>query len=144
MTVLDDTDKRIIEILRRNPILSQVALAKAAGINRNTCASHLRHLEEKGIVRGQGFVLNQDKDQVVTRYLLIKVSSKGIRARVVEKLVAQTKIAQSINMISGEFAYVVQIADGGDAHAFARFHDAVIQLNDVEDTRTLDVIPRKR
>ncbi len=51
---LDDTDIRLIELLRDEPHLPIAALARQAGIARNTATARIARLERSGVVVGYG------------------------------------------------------------------------------------------
>lgn len=51
---LDDTDRRLIVALDRDPHMSQVRLAEELGIARGTVASRLERLEREGVIVGYG------------------------------------------------------------------------------------------
>ena len=49
----DETDRRILRALQRNPTLSTAALAERAGLSPSPCWRRLARMEAEGVVRGR-------------------------------------------------------------------------------------------
>jgi DNA-binding Lrp family transcriptional regulator len=50
MTALDDTDHRLIALLRKDARLSAATLAAKLGVSRGTVTNRLRRLEDEGVI----------------------------------------------------------------------------------------------
>lgn len=49
----------IIEIIKKNPFISQQELAEALQITRSSVAVHITNLIKKGVIRGRGYVVDE-------------------------------------------------------------------------------------
>ncbi|MGW8482283.1 Lrp/AsnC family transcriptional regulator [Microbacterium sp. NPDC055903] len=49
---IDEIDRRIIALLRRDGRMSNAALAEAAGVAASTCLARVRGLRERGVITG--------------------------------------------------------------------------------------------
>ena len=49
---MTNREKEILEIIRRNPLISQKDLAGRLGITRSSVAGHIMNLTDKGLIRG--------------------------------------------------------------------------------------------
>lgn len=58
-------EKEIIEILRKEPLISQDELAHRLGITRSSVAVHISNLMKKGVILGKGYVFNEQASIVV-------------------------------------------------------------------------------
>jgi DNA-binding Lrp family transcriptional regulator len=58
--VLDDTDRRLLELLREDARRSSRKLARMLGVSAPTVASRLRRLEQMGVIRGYTVTLSTD------------------------------------------------------------------------------------
>jgi DNA-binding Lrp family transcriptional regulator len=58
--VLDDLDRRLLELLRDDSRLSARKLAKLTGVSAPTISSRLRRMEQMGVIRGYTVVLSTD------------------------------------------------------------------------------------
>lgn len=53
-------EKEIIEILKKEPMISQSELAKRLGISRSSIAVHITNLMKKDIIAGKGYVIREE------------------------------------------------------------------------------------
>lgn len=53
-------EREIIEILRKNPMISQNDLSQKLGISRSSAAVHITNLMKKGVILGKGYVINEE------------------------------------------------------------------------------------
>lgn len=60
---LTGREKEILDMIRKDPMISQQELANALGIARSSVAVHITNLVKKGYIRGKGYIL-KDKDYV--------------------------------------------------------------------------------
>lgn len=58
---LDQTDKRILEILQENARISNLELAEAINLSPTPCARRVKQLEDAGIIQRHITVLDQEK-----------------------------------------------------------------------------------
>lgn len=53
-------EKEIIDILKKEPMISQSELAKRLGISRSSIAVHITNLMKKGVIAGKGYVIREE------------------------------------------------------------------------------------
>jgi len=53
-------ESEIIQLLKDNPLLSQNSLAEKLGITRSSIAVHLSNLMKKGLLKGKGYIINEN------------------------------------------------------------------------------------
>lgn len=53
-------EKEIIEILKKEPMISQIELANRLGISRSSIAVHITNLMKKEIIAGKGYVIREE------------------------------------------------------------------------------------
>ncbi|HNX28981.1 MAG TPA: PfkB family carbohydrate kinase [Syntrophomonadaceae bacterium] len=58
-------ETEILELLKKEPLISQVELADRLGITRSSVAVHISNLMKKGVILGKGYVFNQEASIVV-------------------------------------------------------------------------------
>nr|WP_072889524.1 PfkB family carbohydrate kinase [Tepidibacter formicigenes] len=56
-------EKEILDVIRKNPLISQQELADIFGITRSSIAVHITNLSKKGYIKGKGYIL-KDEDYV--------------------------------------------------------------------------------
>ncbi len=63
MSILTNREKEILDIIRKNPLVSQQEIAEILGIARSSAAVHITNLMKKGYIKGKGYIL-KEKDYV--------------------------------------------------------------------------------
>ncbi|MTI70784.1 MAG: winged helix-turn-helix transcriptional regulator [Firmicutes bacterium] len=59
-------EKEILELIRKDPMITQQKLAKKLGITRSSIAVHIGNLMKKGYIKGKGYILkNQEYVTVI-------------------------------------------------------------------------------
>ncbi|MBB6478451.1 carbohydrate kinase [Spirochaeta isovalerica] len=58
-------EKEILELIRANPMISQLECAEKLGISRSAAAGHIMNLISKGYIAGKGYILNEEPYAVV-------------------------------------------------------------------------------
>ncbi|MCR5290488.1 MAG: bifunctional hydroxymethylpyrimidine kinase/phosphomethylpyrimidine kinase [Treponema sp.] len=58
-------EKEILELIRKNPLISQQECADALGITRSAAAGHIMNLSRQGYIKGKGYILQESPYVVV-------------------------------------------------------------------------------
>ena len=58
-------ERQVLQLIERDPMISQQALADALGITRSSVAVHISNLTKKGLIAGKGYVLRSGSYAVV-------------------------------------------------------------------------------
>lgn len=61
---MTNRETEILDMIKKNPLISQQEMANILGITRSSVAVHITNLMKKGHIRGKGYILNK-KDYVV-------------------------------------------------------------------------------
>lgn len=62
---MNDREKQILKILRRNPLIQQNEIADILQISRSRVAAHIMDLMRKGAIKGKGYILTEQAYCVV-------------------------------------------------------------------------------
>lgn len=57
---MTNREKEILELIRKNPMISQQELADILGITRSSVAVHITNLLKKGYIAGKGYIINDE------------------------------------------------------------------------------------
>ncbi|WP_105619938.1 PfkB family carbohydrate kinase [Vallitalea okinawensis] len=57
-------EKEILNVIKENPLISQMEIAKLLGITRSSVAVHITNLMKKGYIIGKGYIIPNTKDYV--------------------------------------------------------------------------------
>ena len=58
---MNDREKQILKILRRNPLIQQNEIADILQISRARVAAHIMDLMRKGRIKGKGYILTEQE-----------------------------------------------------------------------------------
>ncbi|MCV6606498.1 MAG: Lrp/AsnC family transcriptional regulator, partial [Porticoccaceae bacterium] len=85
--MLDNTDQKLIALLRMNARLSTSELARQLDISRSTIQSRLRRLETRNIISGYTVQFNEEYDR--------RLLKAHVMLKLVQKLTGPTYVALS-------------------------------------------------
>lgn len=128
---MTERERQILRWIESNPLISQQELARKAGITRSSVAVHISNLMKKGLIRGKGYILQQEPYAVVVGGANIDIggkplgplirkdsnpgrvtlSSGGVGRNIAVNL---ARLGVEVKFITalGDDAYAAQIADG--------------------------------
>lgn len=58
--MLTDREKEVLDIIKKNPMISQNEIAEKLGITRSTASVFVANLISKGVIAGKGYVISED------------------------------------------------------------------------------------
>ena len=127
-------EKEILELIRKNPLISQQECADALGITRSAAAGHIMNLSRQGYIKGKGYILQESPYVVVigganidiqgfpfstlishdSNPGLIKLSCGGVGRNIAENL---ARLGCDVRLISilGDDAFANQIRQETEA-----------------------------
>ena len=128
--VLTAREQQIVDLLRRDPLMTSSALADALGTTRASINVHLSNLGKKGVILGRGYVLAESPGAVV-----IGGSNLDVKARSTAKATAGTSNPGHGSMAPGGVARNIaeNIARLGD-----RVHLVSVVGRDPQGSNLLD------
>jgi Sugar kinases, ribokinase family len=123
--MITERERQILRWIEKNPLISQQELAEKAGITRSSVAVHISNLMKKGLVRGKGYILQQEPYVVVIGGANIDISGQPFSPLVARDsnpgLVTLSpggvgrNIAQNLSLLGEEVKFIT--AFGEDAYA---------------------------
>ena len=134
--VLDDTDKRIIEILQKNCSLSLEQVANDLKVPKATLHYRIRRLEEKGIIEGYHAKINPakvGKDFVTITFVHTKYGPDYFKK--LGNRLAQVKGVVAVYFIFGEIDFVV-ITRSDNTRDFLEKMEEIQKMDGIVSTST--------
>jgi DNA-binding Lrp family transcriptional regulator len=97
--------EKIIDILEKNPRLSNAEIAVMLGRSENEVTKQISELETNGVIKGYRAIINKDKtDQTVTALIEIKVRPKFDRGfEEIAELISSFEEVESVYLMSGGY-----------------------------------------
>lgn len=107
---LDDTDRRLLDLLQRDAALSLEAIGEKVNLSRNGCWRRLRNLETEGYIKGRVALLDPDKLGLgLSVFILVRTSEHSAQWQ------AQFKAATrdmpeilGVHRMTGELDYLIR------------------------------------
>jgi DNA-binding Lrp family transcriptional regulator len=145
---LDRIDRRILQSLQAEGRITNVELARRAGISAPPCLRRVRALEEAGVIRGyHADLAPQALGYGVTVFAQIGLSSQAeADLKAFEELVATWPEVREAYMLTGDADFLLKIV-AADWDSYQRFLSAKLtsapNVNHVKSALTLRVSKHK-
>ena len=127
MSALDDTDRRILQVLAREGRISNLALADRVGLSPSACLRRVAALESAGVITGYRAVLSPEKTGVgFVAYVTVGLNSHTKSAQeAFERAIARAPEVRECHNITGTWEYLLRI-EAADLAAYKTFHTEVL------------------
>jgi DNA-binding Lrp family transcriptional regulator len=138
-TVIDDVDRRLIDLLQTDGRLSMAELARRANVSRANAYQRVGRLQERGVIRG--FTARVDSEALgLGVAALIMVDTDQHRWRDLRADLLELPGVEYLALTTGEFDLVLRVRVA-DVHAL---RDVVLErlqsMDGVRSTRTVFIL----
>ncbi len=127
MQKLDQRDRRIIQALRRNARITNVALAAEVGLSASACLRRVQILEEQGTIRGYTAIVaaadSRDSHIVIVRISLER-QTEDVLNRFEAEVLKHPEIRECY-LMTGEEDYLLRL-EAESAGDYERLHKEVL------------------
>lgn len=138
MRPLDDRDRRILDLLRRDARLPLKTLAAQVGLARSSLRERLTRLEAEGVIRGYRADIAEDEGRV-SAYLLVRLKKTPALA-MIEALRAMAEVRHCAS-VAGDIDLIVQL-EAATVERLNAVRDEIAIHPDVADLTTSIVLRR--
>jgi DNA-binding Lrp family transcriptional regulator len=127
MSAIDDTDRRILQVLARDGRISNLALADRVGLSPSACLRRVAALERAGVITGYRAVLSPEKTGVgFVAYVTVGLNAHTKSAQeAFERAMARAPEVRECHNITGNWEYLLRI-EAADLAAYKTFHTEVL------------------
>jgi Lrp/AsnC family transcriptional regulator of lysine biosynthesis len=126
----DETDKKIIEVLKQNGRASNVELAKLVQLTEGAVRHRIEMLQQRGIIRKFTVELTTENEVSAVVMAKAKHETKKMMAEIIN-----TKITDEAYEISGDYDACL-IISGTNLDEIDKKIDKLRELKSVKDTKT--------
>lgn len=106
--MLDDVDKRILELLSRDGRMSVKDLAQNVGLSAPSTSDRIRRLEERGVIRG--FTVEVDPESIgFTLQAIIRIRPLPGKLHVVQQLIEQIPEISECDKVTGDDCFIARL-----------------------------------
>ena len=138
---MDETDRRLIDLLRLDARAPAARLARSLGMSRTTVQSRLERLERSGVVAGYTVRLSEAHERgLIQAYVMMTVSHR--RANDVAAAARKMPAVRRLQAVSGPFDLVAAVAAASVAEMDAAI-DALGEIPGVERTTSSIILASK-
>ena len=119
---IDDIDRRILKALVENGRLSNTELAERVGLTPSPCWNRVRRLEQNGIIRGYGAVIDASA-LGVPELIIVEVTLDRHDDSVLQKFGeagASVPEILEVYLVTGDYDYLLKVA-ASDTRDFEEF-----------------------
>ena len=135
---IDDTDRKILALLRENARAPSVELARRVGISRTTLQARMERLERARIIAGYTIRGDSEQDrQAIRAHIMITAVPK--LAPAVETALRRIPEVRTLQSVSGTFD-MVAVAVTESVAEMDRLIDRIGALDGVERTDTAIIL----
>ncbi len=107
--LLDDVDRRIVQILRTEGRISNADLADQVGLSASACLRRVRQLETRGIIRGYTAILGAEEDEGIVAFVQITLEKQtDEQMRRFEEAVRHYPEIRDCYLMAGAADYIVR------------------------------------
>jgi Lrp/AsnC family leucine-responsive transcriptional regulator len=120
---LDDTDRRILNVLQRRGRVSNAELAEAVNLSPSACHRRVQRLERDGYIRDYVALLNARKVGLPTT-VFVEITLQAQADEVLEAFetaVAKVPDVLECHLMAGSADYILKVV-AEDTEDFARIH----------------------
>jgi DNA-binding Lrp family transcriptional regulator len=140
-TPTDETDRKLIAMLRENARTPTAVLARRLGLSRTTVQARLERLERSGVIAGYGVRLAEEVERGLIRaHVLITILPKTA-PRIEPELRAIAEV-RMLHSVSGSFD-LIAVVEAASIGELDRLIDRIGALEGVERTLSSIVLSTK-
>lgn len=106
---MEATDRRIVELLRKDGRLSYTDLGKALGLSTSAAHQRVRRLEERGVITGYSAIVDAGKVGLpITAFISVTPVDPAAADDIPERLRELTEI-EACHSVAGEENYLLKV-----------------------------------
>ena len=106
--MLDDLDRRLLDILSLNARISLKELAQEAGLSSPSTADRLRRLEDRGVITGFTIAINPAA-LGYTLQAVVRVRPMPGMLHIVEKIIQETPEFVECDKVTGDDCFIAKL-----------------------------------
>lgn len=138
--MIDETDRRILEMLQENARTSNAEIARRVGLVPSAILERIRKLEERGVIEGYGVRVSPDAyGLTLTAYVFVQADERGGAITTAERLMEIPEV-QEIHHVAGEDCFLVKVRTAGTRALGALLRDRFGAIDSIRSTRTTIVL----
>ncbi len=140
--ITDDTDKRLLNLLRSNARCSIAELARNLSLSRSTVKDRIDRLEHNGIIKGYSLILSDEFTKgYVSAHVMVNLMSTISSANIMLKLKQIPQLVKAYT-VSGIYDLII-LLEAESTGELDEVLDTIRGLEGIKDTLTSVVLSTK-
>lgn len=136
---MDETDKKICNILTENSRISISSISKKTGIPNSTISNRIHKLEEKKIIKQYTTILDHEKIGInITAMIIIQTETE--KHENVEKQLPKLEEVTHVYSISGEYDVLIKVEARNLEELNEIINSKIRTIDGIEELRELIVM----
>lgn len=136
---MDETDKKICNILTENSRISISSISKKTGIPNSTISNRIHKLEEKNIIKQYTTILDHEKIGInITAMIIIQTETE--KHENVEKQLPKLEEVTHVYSISGEYDVLIKVEAMNLEELNEIINSKIRTIDGIEELRELIVM----
>lgn len=136
---MDETDKKICNILTENSRISISSISKKTGIPNSTISNRIHKLEEKKIIKQYTTILDHEKIGInITAMIIIQTETE--KHENVEKQLPKLEEVTQVYSISGEYDVLIKVEAMNLEELNEIINSKIRTIDGIEELRELIVM----
>ena len=136
---MDETDKKICNILTENSRISISSISKKTGIPNSTISNRIHKLEEKKIIKQYTTILDHEKIGInITAMIIIQTETE--KHENVEKQLPKLEEVTQVYSISGEYDVLIKVEARNLEELNEIINSKIRTIDGIEELRELIVM----
>jgi len=131
---MDDTDRRLLALLRVNARLPVATLAKSLGVSRGTVQNRINRMLERGTIQGFTVRVRQEAEPPRIRAIMMAEVEGERSDRILKQLRGNPEIA-AVHTTNGRWDLVLEL-NTDSLEAFDRALHRIRQINGISGSET--------
>lgn len=138
---MDDTDQKLVNLLKNNGRESTTALARMLKLSRSTVQDRITRLEERGIIAGYTIRFNEAyKNRQITAHVLIQLNPKNADQILVN--LRKIPLIKAVYAVSGIYD-MIALVKAETTEEIDRTLDDIGRMNGINKTTSSIVLSTK-
>lgn len=138
--MLDDTDRRILELLQRDARMANAAIARDVGLAPSAVFQRIRKLEAEGVIQGYHARLDPAAlEQGLLAFVAVR-TGEGARAEETADMLAAIPEVREVHRVVGDDCFTLKIRVRDTTALGALLDEKIQRLSPVASTRTTIVL----
>jgi Lrp/AsnC family transcriptional regulator, leucine-responsive regulatory protein len=138
--MIDETDRRILEILQENARTSNAEIARQVGMAPSAILERIRKLEERGVIEGYAARVNPEAlGLMLTAYVFVRADERAGAPTTAQRM-AEIPEVEEVHHVAGEDCFLAKVRVRGTKDLGKLLQEKLGAIDTIRSTRSTIVL----